>query len=305
MVLFDGVVLGDATIPCEIFGRARDTRGRSLYEVRFCSERRSVKSDYATVSSPWRLTSLNTADLIIVPGPSAILTTPPSVLSALRRAARRGTRIASICTGAFLLAEAGLLSRRKATTHWKAAARLASLYPDVKVDPNVLFIDEGQILTSAGATAGFDLCLHLVRRDAGARVAATVARDAVLSLERAGGQAQFIEHADPEDPGALAPVLTWAEKHLSEIEGVAQLARRANTSVRSLSRHFRAQLGISPAKWLARARVTRSQQLLEKTGLALEGIAEAVGFSSAPVLRAQFRSIAGTSPSAWRRSFRA
>lgn len=305
VLLFDGVVLGDVTIACEIFGRARDAKGRALYDVRFCSEKGRAKTEYATLSSPWRLSALNHADLVIVPGPSNVGSLPTTILESLRRAARRGVKLASICTGAFVLAAAGLLDGRRATTHWRAAAMLSSQFPNVKVDRNVLFVDDGKILTSAGATAGFDLCLHLVRKDFGARVAAAVARDAVLSLERAGGQAQFIEHTSPEDPGALAPLLTWAQKNLREVKGVPDLAKKAATSLRSLSRHFAEQLGTSPAQWLVRARINRAQQLLETTRLDLEAVADAVGFSSAPVLRARFRAIAGTSPNAWRRSFRA
>ena len=304
VVLFDGVVLGDVTIACEIFGRASDVHGRALYDVRFCSERGRVKTDYAVLTTPWKLSMLATADLVIVPGPSTAAAVPTSIPQALQRAARRGTKIASICSGAFVLAQAGLLEGRRATTHWRAASLLASQFPNVTVDPNVLFVDDGKILTSAGATAGFDLCLHLVRKDFGARVAAAVARDAVLSLERSGGQAQFIEHTLPEDPGALTPLLTWTQKHLDEIKGVPDLAKRAAMSLRTLSRHFAEQLGTSPAKWLVRARINRAQQLLETTRLDLEHIADAVGFSSAPVLRARFRAIAGTSPNAWRRNFR-
>lgn len=303
VVLFDGVVLGDVTIACEIFGRARSVEGRALYDVRFCSEKGRAKTDYAVLNTPWKLNALTTADLVIVPGPSTAAALPPAILEALRRAARRGTRIASICTGAFVLAAAGLLEGRRATTHWRAASRLAELFPNVKVDPNVLFIDEGKVLTSAGATAGFDLCLHIIRRDFGARVAAAVARDAVLSLERAGGQAQFIEHVAPEDPGALAPLITWAEKNLDEVKGVPDLAKRAAMSLRTLSRQFGTQLGTSPAKWLALARVRRAQHLLETSRLDLEAVADAVGFSSAPVLRKRFREVVGTSPNAWRRSF--
>lgn len=305
MLLFDDVVLGDATIACEIFGRARDAKGRALYDVRFCSEKGRAKTAYATLTSPWRLNTLNTADLVVVPGPSSAAPVKPVLVDALRRAARRGVRMASICSGAFVLAAAGLLDGRRATTHWRAAATLQSQFPRVNVDPDVLFVDDGEVLTSAGATAGFDLCLHLVRKDFGARVAAGVARDAVLSLERAGGQAQFIEPTPPEDPGALGPLLTWAQKHLAEVKGVPDLAKRAATSLRSLSRHFARQLGISPAQWLVRARIHRAQHLLETTRLDLEAVAAAVGFSSAPVLRARFRAIAGTSPNAWRRSFRA
>jgi transcriptional regulator GlxA family with amidase domain len=305
VLLFDGVVLGDVTIACEIFGRARDANGRALYDVRFCSEKGQTRTDYATLGTPWRLNALSQADLIIVPGPSSEAPIKPVVLDVLRRAASRGVKIASICTGAYLLAAAGLLDGRRATTHWRAASELAARFPKVNVDPNVLFVDEGQIATSAGATAGFDLCLHLVRRDFGARVAASVARDAVLSLERAGGQAQFIEHTPPNDPGALAPLLTWAEKHLDGVRGVPGLAKRAAMSLRTLSRQFSAQLGTSPAKWLVRARINRAQQLLETTRLDLEAVAGAVGFSSAAVLRSRFRAVAGTSPQAWRRTFQA
>jgi transcriptional regulator GlxA family with amidase domain len=225
-------------------------------------------------------------------------------LRGIRRAAERGARVASICTGAFVLAATGVLDGLRATTHWLGAADLARRHPSIDVDANVLYVDNGRILTSAGAAAGFDLCLHLVRRDLGADVAASVARLAVMPLERAGGQAQFIEHTPPsEEPGAMTPLLTWMEQNLSRELPLPVIARRAAMSTRTLSRRFREQVGATPAAWLARARVRRAQRLLETTDLAIEQVAMEAGFGSASVMREHFGTVVGTNPVSYRRAF--
>jgi transcriptional regulator GlxA family with amidase domain len=212
--------------------------------------------------------------------------------------------VASICTGAFVLAATGILDGLRATTHWLGAADLARRHPSIDVDANVLYVDNGRVLTSAGAAAGFDLCIHLVRRDLGAEVAASVARLAVMPLERAGGQAQFIEHAPPsEASGSLAPLLTWIEENLSRQLPLSVIARRAAMSTRTLSRRFRDQVGTTPAAWIARARVRSAQGLLETTDLAIEHVAEEAGFGSATVMRTHFGSVVGTSPLSYRRAF--
>ncbi len=296
---FDGVVLGDLATPCEVFGRAPG------YEVRVCGTAAEVDTLHAPLRPRWRLPSLVRADTVIVPGVDD-LSRPiePALVRAIRRAAGRGARVASICTGAFALAATGLLDGMRATTHWLAADELARRYPAIAVDPDVLYVDNGQVLTSAGAAAGLDLCIYLVRRDRGARVAADVARAAVMPLERAGGQAQFIAHPPPAADGAsIAPVLAWLEQHLDADLSLTVLARRAAMSTRTLSRRFREQTGTSPAQWVTRARVRRAQQLLEASALSVERIASDTGFGSAAVFRDRFRRIVGTSPTAYRRAF--
>jgi transcriptional regulator GlxA family with amidase domain len=254
---------------------------------------------------PWRLSSLAQADTVIVPGIDDLNRTVPAwIVRGIRRAAERGARVASICTGAFVLAATGILDGRRATTHWLAAADFARRHPAIELDANVLYVDNGRVLTSAGAAAGFDLCLHMVRRDLGADRAAAVARLAVMPLERAGGQAQFIEHAPPaEAPGAMTPLLAWMEQNLARQLPLPVVARRAAMSTRTLSRRFREQVGATPAAWLARARVRRAQRLLETTNLAIEQVAAEAGFGSAAVMREHFGTVVGTSPQSYRRAF--
>ncbi len=304
MLAFDGVVLGDLAGPVELFGRARDDAGRPYYQVKICSEAPEVETEHARLVVPWRLASLSGADTVIVPGVDAAdRPIPGPVIRAIRRAAGRGACVASICTGAFVLAAAGLLDGHRATTHWMAAAELARRYPRVEVDSNVLYVDNGPVLTSAGASAGLDLCLHLVRRDFGARVAANAARAAVMPLERAGGQAQFIVHAPPTSDGSIQPLLGWIERNLDRELTIPAIARRASMSVRTLARRFREQTGTTPAQWVTTARVRRAQRLLETTALAVEEVASQAGFGSAAVLRERFGRAVGTSPNAYRRAF--
>ena len=305
VVAFNGVVLGDLSTACEVFGLAKRKDGRTAYEVRVCSESADIESTHVALRVPWRLSSLTRADTVIVPGIADVTRpVPASVLRAVRRAATRRARVASICTGAFVLAATGVLDGVRATTHWLAAAELSRRHPSIDVDANVLYVDTGRVLTSAGAAAGFDLCIHMVRRDLGADVAASVARLAVMPLERAGGQAQFIEHAPPsEAPSAMTPVLTWMEQNLSRELPLPVIARQAAMSTRTLSRHFRAQLGATPAAWLAHARVRRAQRLLETTDLAIEQVAAAAGFGSAAVMREHFGTVVGTNPLSYRKAF--
>jgi len=305
VLAFDGVVLGDLSIACEVFGLARTKSGRTAYEVRVCSESAEVESMHVALRVPSRLSSLARADTVIVPGIENVdRPVPASVLRAIRRAAGRGARLASICSGAFVLAAAGVLDGLRATTHWRAAGDLARRYPNIDVDANVLYVDNGRVLTSAGAAAGFDLCIHLVRRDLGAEAAAAVARLAVMPLERAGGQAQFIKHEPPSDaPGSMAPLLAWIEQNLARDLPLSAIARRAAMSARTLSRRFRDQVGGTPAAWITRARVRRAQRLLETTDLSIEQVAAEAGFGSAAVLRVHFGGVVGTSPLTYRRAF--
>jgi transcriptional regulator GlxA family with amidase domain len=306
VVAFDGVVLGDLSTPCEIFGRVRGPHGGRSYEVRVCSLEPEVKSEHVTLRVPWRLSSLSRADTVIVPGLADLdQSIPDGLLRSIRRAVGRGARVASICTGAFVLAATGALDGRRATTHWLGASELARRYPAIDVDPNVLYVDSGNVLTSAGAAAGLDLCLHLVRLDLGAKVAAEAARAAVMPLERAGGQAQFIVHEPPAGGDAsMSQLLTWIELNLGRDLPLPVIARRAAMSTRTLSRRFREQVGATPAQWITRARVRRAQRLLETTDLAVEEVAGEAGFGSAAVMREHFGEIVGNTPLAYRRAFR-
>jgi transcriptional regulator GlxA family with amidase domain len=305
VVAFDGVVLGDLSTACEIFGLAAAKDGGAPYEVRVCSQSAHVESMHVGLRAPWRLSTVVRADTVIVPGIDDVeRPVPAAVLRVIRRAANRGARVASICSGAFVLAATGVLDGLRATTHWRAAGDLARRYPRIDVDPNVLYVDNGRVLTSAGAAAGFDLCIHLVRRDLGAEAAAAVARLAVMPLERAGGQAQFIKHEPPSDAlGSMAPLLMWIEQHLTQVLPLSALARRAAMSTRTLSRRFREQVGATPAAWIAHARVRRAQWLLETTDFSIERVAADAGFGSATVMREHFADVVGTSPVTYRRAF--
>jgi len=299
----------DLAVPIEVFGRARLADGRPVYTVRVCAPTPEVETDAGafTLRAPFDLDALVTADTVVGPGVSGVREpVPPAARDALLEAHARGARIASICAGAFVLAATGLLDGLRATTHWLAAAELAARYPAVEVDADVLFVDNGQVLTSAGAAAGLDLCLHMVRRDFGAAVAADAARLSVMPLERHGGQAQFIVHAPPLPDGAsLAPLLRWMEEHAFEDLTLDDLAAQAGTSARTLSRRFRQQTGTTPLQWLVRARLRRAQQLLECSDSSVEQIAVLSGFGSSTTLRERFRHHLGTSPNAYRDSFRA
>lgn len=301
---FDGVVGFDLTTALEVFGRARLPGGAPAYQVKVCAERREVDAGSFVLRAPWRLDTLLEADTVIVPG-IADLAAPTSapLLRALRAAAARGARVASICVGAFILAEAGLLDGRRATTHWSAAAELARRHPSVTVEPNLLYVDERDVLTSAGAAAGLDLCLHMVRRDHGAAVAADVARASVMPLERAGGQAQFITYEPPTASGSLAPLLQWLAGNAGRDIDLDDMAAEAAVSVRTLLRRFRAQTGTTPMRWLTQHRVRRAQHLLETSDMPVERVGQATGFASATTFRDRFKELVGVSPSAYRRTF--
>jgi transcriptional regulator GlxA family with amidase domain len=252
--------------------------------------------------------ALARADTVIVPGtqlpgPRRDGTLPADVAKALGRV-RPGTRLVSICTGAFVLAAAGVLAGRPATTHWKHADDLAALHPDVLLDPGVLFTDDGDVLTSAGLSAGVDLCLHLIRRDHGAEVANHVARYCVVPPWRDGGQAQFIERQVPARPDeSTAAARAWALDHLDV--GVPTMARQAGMSLRTFARRFREETGQSPGAWLIQQRVRHAQHLLEATDLGVDEVADRSGMGTAASLRSHLRTHIGVSPATYRRTFRA
>ncbi|MEU6705655.1 GlxA family transcriptional regulator [Streptomyces wuyuanensis] len=305
VLALDQVIPFDLSTPIEVFTRTRLPDGRAGYRIRVCAEQPEVDAGSFTLRVPWGLDGLKGADTIIVPGTATTAPPSPEVLDALRAAAADGTRIASICSGTFPLAATGLLDGLRATTHWAAAAALADTYPDVTVDPGVLYVDNGQILTSAGAAAGLDLCLHMIRRDYGSAVAADAARLSVMPLEREGGQAQFIVPDHPPTPkgSTLEPLLTWLQGNLGRDLTLADIAARAGTSTRSLIRHFREQTGTTPLQWLHSARIRQAQHLLETTDHSVERIAAQVGFGSPTAFRDRFKRTTGVSPHAYRRSF--
>ncbi len=299
-----GVVPFDLSIPCEVFGRVRLPRAEDEYRVQVCGEAAEVRARPFGIRAPWTLSDLVGADTVIVPGfEHPALPVPDAVVAALCTAYANGARVASICSGTFILAAAGLLDGRRATTHWLAADLLAKRYPAITVDPSVLFVDEGRIVTSAGASAGLDMCLHLLRRDHGHAIAAHAARLAVAPLDREGGQAQFIRHEAPGSAACLAPLLDWMRGNAHRPLSVDELARQAATSPRTFARRFREQTGTTPLQWLITARVRRAQKLLETTPLSIDEIATTAGFDDATALREHFRRIVGVSPKAYRRSF--
>ncbi|MCA1718645.1 MAG: helix-turn-helix domain-containing protein [Actinobacteria bacterium] len=305
VLALDGVLAFDLSTPVEVFGRARLPDGRTAYRVCVCAPADEVDAGVLTIRAPWGLDALAGADTIVVPGladPTAPV--PEDALRALRAAAEGGTRIASICVGAFTLAAAGLLDGLRATTHWAAAKELSRWYPRLDVDADVLFVDNGRILTSAGAAAGLDLCLHMIRQDHGSAVAADAARVAVMPLERDGGQAQYIVHEQPgADGSSLEPLLRWMEENAHRKLTLDDIATRATMSARTLNRRFREQTGATPLQWLRRSRIRRAQRLLETTGHSVERIASEVGFGSPTSFRDLFKRLVGTSPRDYRRTF--
>lgn len=311
VLALDGVVGFDLAIPCQVFGLTRRSGGDYPYLVRVCGTTPSVTATaggvgYYRVEAPYGLDAAEDADTIVVPGITTTRPTPPEVLDLLREAAARGARIVSICTGAFALADAGLLSGSRATTHWAAAAELARRHPDVEVDPRALYVGAGRVFTSAGVVAGLDLCLHLVRRDHGAAVAAATARTVVMPPTRDGDQAQFIPPPPPASgDGSLAATLGWLREHAAQPLTLADIARHANLSTRTLTRRFREQTGTTPTRWLADQRLNLARELLETTDLPVPAVAERSGHGSATALRAHFDRELSTSPDRYRRTFRA
>ncbi|WP_405360914.1 helix-turn-helix domain-containing protein [Kitasatospora sp. NBC_00085] len=301
-----GVGLLGAGIASEVF----DARGQGLpsFDFALCTDQPGqVRSDVGLpVTVEHGLDRIATADLVITLPWTGFRTPPgPDVLDALTTAHRRGAIVAAHCVGAFALAAAGLLDGRRATTHWRFAGLLADRYPRVTVEPDALYVDEGRITTGAGAAAGFDLCLHLLRREYGAATANAIARDLVLPSHREGGQAQYLTSPAPEDcrDERLTDALTWAHEHLDQPLTVAELARRALMSRRSFARRFTAATGTTPHAWLLNLRLNRAEELLETTDLPVEEIARRVGYGSAAVLRAQFVRRRGVPPRSYRRSF--
>ncbi|GAA4789123.1 GlxA family transcriptional regulator [Streptomyces ziwulingensis] len=303
VLALDGVYTFDLGIPSRILGAAD---GR--YEVLVCTaDGRPVRTDGGFTLTPDHGPGiLATADTVVVAAvaPDRV-TAPPSapVLAALAQV-RPGARLVSICTGAFVLAAAGLLDGRRATTHWRLAGLFGRMFPQVDLDPDVLFVDDGSVLTSAGAASGVDVCLHLVREDHGSELANTVARRCVVPPFREGGQAQYIDQPVPE-PGAASTAATraWALEHLDEPLTLAGLAAHARMSLRTFARRFRHEVGVSPGRWLTQQRVARARHLLESSDLPVDQVAGRVGFATGASLRRHLHASIGVSPQTYRRTF--
>lgn len=306
LVVYDGLAMFEFGVVCEVFGVDHDDpQSATRYELMVCSARAAITTDLGfRMQIPERLDALRTAHTIFVPPCEELDRLPSAVLSALRDAHARGARLVALCTGAFVLAAAGLLDGRRATTHWSECDRLRAQYPAIDVDPSVLYIDEGDILTSAGSTAGIDLCLHLVALDHGTEVANQLARRLVIAPHREGGQAQYIETPLPTHADDLfAETIAWAQGHLDRPVSIEQLASRAAMSKRTFARRFTATAGTTPYQWLLTQRLRRAQQLLETTDLPVEHVAQQSGFADATTLRKHFGRHLHTNPTAYRRGF--
>nr|WP_097319440.1 helix-turn-helix domain-containing protein [Actinoplanes atraurantiacus] len=310
VLVLDGLVPFDLGTATQVFRAARDADLRRHYKTVVCGPGPVRSSSGFTITPDHDLSVLNEADTIVVPGVDAGTTVTDGTLrddvrEALLAAAARGARIVSICTGATVLAAAGLLDGRPAATHWAWGETVAALYPQVHWNLDVLFVDDGDVLTSAGVGAGVDLCLHIVRGDFGAEVANRAARRCVLPPWREGGQAQYIERPVPQatDTGT-APTRAWTLDRLAEPVSLEEMAAHASMSVRTFTRRFREETGTSPRQWLLQQRVTHAQMLLESTDLGVDTVARRSGLGSATALRQHFQQSMGVAPTAYRRTFR-
>jgi transcriptional regulator GlxA family with amidase domain len=300
----------EMALVCEVFGRDRRDLADPWYRMLLCSPSSTPVAtaiDGLTIACDHDLDDLARADTVIVT-PSTGSSSPVSddVVDAIRTAHRRGARLVSICTGAFVLAAAGVLDGLRATTHWLHTDELAARYPAIKVDPDVLYVDEGQVLTSAGSAAGMDLCLHIIRLDHGAEAANTLARRLVVPPHRDGGQAQYVDAPmpDAESVSSMAATLDWSIANLNRPLTVEDLARRAFMSPRTFARRFRESTGTTPLQWLLRQRIVLAKRLLETSSTPVELIAVQCGFGSPTAMRTHFKRQVGISPLVYRRTFR-
>lgn len=292
-------------VACEVFGIDRTDTGGPAFDFRLVTPapgRVPTKLGFEIVVDEG-LEAAADVDLLVVPAYGDDAPVPPAALELIRSTHRRGAWVLSVCSGSFALARAGLLDGRRCTTHWMYTERLARQFPAATVDPGVLYVEDRGVITSAGTAAGVDACLHLVRRELGAVAASAVARRMVVPPHRDGGQAQFIDLPVPQCTGPLAEVLAWAQEHLADDLSVGVLARRALMSERTFARRFRAEVGTTPAAWVARLRLQRAQELLERTDVPVEEIAQLAGFGAAAALRHHFTQALGTTPQAYRRTF--
>ncbi len=309
VVAFDGITPFHLSVPCLVFGASLGA-GPPRFEVEVCSAGGGPLQTAAGFEIATRrgLAALADADIVVMPAwHDDCRAAPDALLDALRRAHARGARVVGLCLGAFPLAEAGLLDGRTVATHWAAAEELARRHPRVIVDEEVLYVDEGDVLTSAGVAAGLDCCLHLLRRLCGAEAANGVARRLLVAPHRDGGQAQFIERPLPVSgsDGRFAQVLDWVARHPQREHGIDALAARAAMSRRSFTRHFRQATGTSFKQWLLNQRMAHARRLLESSSVSIEAVAEEAGFGTALSLRQHFRAVLRTSPSAYRKQFQA
>jgi transcriptional regulator GlxA family with amidase domain len=292
---------------CEVFGIDRTDDGVPPIEFRVCCERPGeplTTSVGVSMVPELGLDSLVGADLVAVPAHPVRDEYPEPALEALRTASARGAMLLSVCSGAYLLGAAGLLDGRRCTTHWRHADEFAQRFPAARLDPDVLFVDDGDIITSAGTAAGIDACLHIVRRELGTGPANAIARRMVVPPQRDGGQRQFVDLPIPECTGdSLQPILEWMVLHLRDEHTVADLARQANLSERTFARRFVAETGTTPHRWLTMQRVLHARGLLEETQLGIDDIAQEAGFGTAALLRHHFHRIVGVSPHDYRRTF--
>ncbi|MFC6017940.1 GlxA family transcriptional regulator [Plantactinospora solaniradicis] len=312
VLALDSVVGLDLGTPAQVFGTARDDADVPFYTVAVCTPGgRPVRSSAGFQVLPEHgLEIVEDADTVIVPGvhggaPLTDGSLDPEIRKVLRRAHDRGARLMSICTGAFVLAAAGLLDGRPATTHWAYANRFRRMHPQVRLDPEVLFVDDGDVLTSAGVAAGLDLCLHVIRTDHGSGVANRSARRCVVPPWREGGQAQYIERPLPEaTANGTARTRDWAQHRLQEPLTLSQMAAHASMSVRTFTRRFREETGLSPARWLLQQRTDHARLLLESTDLNVDQVARRSGFGTTAALRQQLHQRIGVPPTTYRRTFR-
>jgi transcriptional regulator GlxA family with amidase domain len=305
-VVFDGVAPFELGVLCEAWGVDRREQGVPHTEFAVATERPGrVKTSMGfDLEVHHGLDRVDEADLVAVPAMPRDRPVPLAVVDALQRAHQRGARIMSVCVGAFTLGAAGLLDGRQCTTHWMYSDELAERFPLAKVDPGVLYVDDDPIITSAGSAAGLDACLHIMRKEWGAKAANTAARRMVTPPQRDGGQAQYVRTPVPESSAeTLAPLLTWIMEHLDERHAVQDLAERVHMSARTFARRFRDETGTTPHQWIVQQRVQRAEELLERTDLSVEQIGIEVGFGNAAALRHHFGQIRGTSPQSYRETF--
>ncbi|MBF6098343.1 helix-turn-helix domain-containing protein [Nocardia cyriacigeorgica] len=308
VVMSERLAMFEFGVICEVFGLDRTADGLPGFDFRVCGREPGrplpATSPGVTVTPEFGLDELAAADLVAIPAFPATTDHDPVVVDAVRSASAAGAIVLTVCSGAFLAGAAGLLDGRKCTTHWRYVDQLAARFPEATVDPDVLFVDEGNLITSAGTAAGIDACLHLVRREIGSAAANGIARRMVVPPQRDGGQRQFIERPVPDCASdSLRTTLEWMQDNLDLPHTVESLAARSTMSTRTFARRFAAETGTTPVKWLTTQRVQLAEHLLEDTDLGLEQIANRAGFGSAALLRHHFQRVVGIAPTEYRRRF--